>query len=139
MTPRIAGVRAAPSSPHWDGGRLRHVDAGSLRLVPGDWVLVAPDGADSPVGGAWIGEVVVAPEQVVEAATAGPLPRVERLATSRERPPARTEGAGLRLLRSLGLPAWATASPSAASAEDDRAGEEEAREQPGPDPAPPQR
>ena len=135
----MAGIRAAPWSPHWDGGRLRHVDAGSLPLVPGDWVVVAPDGADSPAGRAWIGEVVVAPEQVIEAATVGPLPRVERLATSRERPAARTEGAGLRLLQSLGVPAWATASPSAAAPEDDRPQQQEGREQAGADPAPPQR
>ena len=110
MTGRVAGIRPPPTSPLWDGGRLRFADAGTLPLSPGDWVVV--DGADAEghagAGDAWVGEVVVAPEQIVEAASLGTLARVARLAEPDERPPARTEGAGLTLLRSLGLPDAAT-------------------------------
>lgn len=107
MARRIAGIRPPPTSPRWDGGRLRFADAGALPLAPGDWVVV--DEADAEgrpgAGDGWVGEVVVAPEQIVEAASFGTLPRIARLAHPDERPPARTEGTGLVLLRSLGLPA----------------------------------
>ena len=102
---RIAGVRPPPTSPHWDGGRLRFADAGALALAPGDWVVIEAGPVPSEP---WVGEVVVVPEQIVESAPLSSLGRVLRLATDGERPPARTEGAGLRLLRSLGLPASAT-------------------------------
>ena len=98
---RVAGVRPPPTSPRWDRGRLRFADAGTLALVSGDWVIV-----EDP-GGPWVGEVVVAPEQVVEAQPLGPLARVLRPAEAAECPAARTEGIGLDLLRSLGLPDWA--------------------------------
>ena len=62
MTARIAGVRAAPSSPHWDGGRLRFADAGSMTLVPGDCVIVEPASGDASADEPWVGEVVVADE-----------------------------------------------------------------------------
>lgn len=105
MAARIAGVRPPPTSPLWAGGRLRFADAGSLPLASGDWVLVdRGDGGSEP----WVGEVVVAPEQLVEAAPLGDRPRILRLADVGERPPARSEGAGLRLLRSLDLPDSAT-------------------------------
>jgi hypothetical protein len=106
MTVRIAGVRPPPTSPLWDGGHLRFADAGSLPLMPGDWVVVEVVGGTP--GEPWVGEVVVAPEQVVEAVPLGMLPRILRPAGVGERPPARTEGAGLRLLRSLDLPDSAT-------------------------------
>ena len=166
MTARIAGIRPPPTSSRWDGGRLRFADAGSLALAPGDWVVVdGDDGIRSEPGDAggvgparsddragqaasepWVGEVVVAPEQVVEAAPLGALPRVLCLARHDERPPARAEGAGLHLLRSLGLPEPAThpgptrpASAAAASPDDHRPDQQDDRQQPGPDPAPPQR
>ena len=114
---RIVGVRAAPSSPQWDGGRLYFADAVSLALALGDWVVVEPLARDAAADEPWVGEVVVAPEQVVEAAPLGPLARVARPADAGERPPARTEGAGLRLVSSLHLPDWATRSRSAAAPE----------------------
>jgi hypothetical protein len=102
VTARVVGVRPPPTSPLWEDGRLRFADAGSLAPAPGAWVLVdAPDGA-------WVGQVVVAPEQIAEAAELGPLPAILRLATDAERPPARAAGAGLALLDSLDLPSWAT-------------------------------
>ena len=110
MARRVAGIRPPPTSPLWDGGRLRFADAGALPLAPGDWVVV--DEADAEghpsAGDGWVGEVVVAPEQSVEAVSLGTLPRIARLAHPDERPPARTEGTGLTLLRSLGLPDAAT-------------------------------
>jgi len=112
-TARIAGVRPPPTSPLWAGGRLHFADAGRLALVPGDWVVV--DGPGAP----WVGEVVVAPEQVVDAPPTvrapptGPLLRVLRPAGDVERPPARAECAGLTVFRSLDLPDWATLPRSA--------------------------
>ena len=105
MAARIAGVRPSPTSPLWAGGRLRFADAGSLSLAPGDWVVV--DRGEREIE-PWIGEVIVAPDQLVEAARLGDLPEILRLADAGERPPARVEGDGLRLLRSLELPDSAT-------------------------------
>ena len=109
MTSRITGVRPPPASQLWNGGLLQYADAGDLPLAPGDWVVVDSARVSEVEGGpgapdTWVGEVVIAPEQLVEAAPLGTLPRVLRLASPAERPPARTEGAGLHLLRSLGLP-----------------------------------
>ena len=111
MAVHIAGIRPPPTSPRWNDGRLHFAEAGDVPLQVGDWVVV--DGVASEP---WIGEVIVAPEQIVEATPFGDLPRVLRPADATERPAARTEGAGLSVLRSLDLPDWATRPGSAGPA-----------------------
>lgn len=91
------GIRLAAGEP------LVFADAGDLHLTMGEWVLVV-DGAAERVG-----EVVVVPDQVVESTVAEWLPRVTRRAQPTEIMAAAPAGAGLVLLRSLELPAWAVA------------------------------
>ena len=101
-SPTPAGVRCTP------GGPLVYVDAGRLTLAVGEWVVVA-----DPLGER-IGEVVIAPSQILESVLTGPLPRVARRARPEERPAPSSGAGGASLLRSLELPAWAAEPPAVA-------------------------
>ena len=101
---RPAGVRLRP------GGPLVWADAGGVALEVGEWVVLSTDGGDH------VGEVVVAPSQVIDSVLDGPLPPVVRRARTEERP--RTgAGYGATLLHSLGLPSWAVEPGGPASGE----------------------
>lgn len=140
--PCVVGVRPPPTAPEWEQGRLRYARPGRLDVRVGDWVVV-----ESQAGEGWVGEVIVAPEQLVESPPMNTLPTVARLARPDERPPARAVGAGLSLLDSLGMPEWATR-PSRETAtesvrelptEEKRQQEQRQRQRAGPDPAPSER
>ena len=121
---RPAGIRLTL------GGPLVYADAGRLALGVGEWVVVADGPAER------VGEVVIAPSQVVESVLAGPLPRVVRRARPDERP-LPSAGAGAALLRSLGLPAWAVEPPAAPGGEpaagEQRGGQQDQRQHAGDD------
>ena len=102
--PSTAGVRPARAEGRPDVGTLVYVDAGSLTLSAGEWVVFADEQGER------VGRVVIAPQQVVESAVVGPLPPVLRRARPEERPATHAATAGSKLLRSLDLPAWAVES-----------------------------
>jgi hypothetical protein len=83
---------------------LVYVDPGSLALTPGEWVIFADEQGERA------GQVVIAPEQVVESAVSGPLPPLLRHARPEERPASHATTAGSALLGSLDLPTWAVES-----------------------------
>ena len=85
---------------------MRWIDPADFTLQFGDRVVVADEGAT------WLGEVVVAPSQIVEVPDLGTLPHVVRRAEPAEWPPEPAH-AGATLLQSLGLPPDATSRPDA--------------------------
>ena len=90
-----AGIRLTADPKQPAERALVYADPGGLSLAVGDWVVIAaPDGER-------VGEVVVAPHQVVECAPLPELPPVLRHARAEERPSGQS-GAGAALLRSLG-------------------------------------
>lgn len=93
-----AGLRPAATEAQPAPGMLVYVDPGSLTLSPGEWVVFADEQGER------LGQVIIAPEQVVESAVAGPLPPVLRHARPEERPASHATTAGSVLLGSLGLP-----------------------------------
>jgi hypothetical protein len=94
---------------------LVYVDPGSLALTPGAWVVFADEQGER------IGQVVIAPEQVVESAVAGSLPPVLRHARPEERPTTHVATAGSALLGSLDLPTWAVESGASPEGSDEPA------------------
>ena len=111
--PPPPGTARAPAGvrPVGGGGRLRWVEPGAFELAIGDRVAVREDDE------AWLGEVVVPPDRLVEwpAPELSRMPVVVRRAADDEWPaPPGTDGR--RLLDSLGLPPDVLARPRAGSA-----------------------
>jgi hypothetical protein len=124
-----AGIRLGSRPGQTATPSLVYADPGALSLAVGDWVVVA--GCD----GEHVGEVVVAPHQVVESAPAARLARVTRRARPEERPTA-PSGAGAALLRSLELPASAlesTGSGAGLDGDQEGGGDQDEGEGAGPD------
>ncbi|MCC7368355.1 MAG: hypothetical protein IT306_08030 [Chloroflexi bacterium] len=90
---RPVGVRAVTG---WLRHRLVWASPNGVTLRHGDRVLVE-DGATS-----WLAEVVVMPDQIVEAVSLDVLPRVARQASHADGWPTPPERAGARLLATLG-------------------------------------
>lgn len=99
----LVGIRPA-GEPH---GLIQWVSAGDLPLRVEQRVVVGDE------SGAWVGEVVVAPSQLVERSPAGVAAQVVRLAEPGEWPTTEP-GAGSALLAGLGLPVGGSGGPRAA-------------------------
>ena len=96
--PSPAGIRLVDGAASGSAPTLVYADPSGLDLEVGDGVVIVEAGRER------VGEVVVAPRQVLESALVGPLPRVVRRARPDEWPAGRVDGAGAALLRSLNLP-----------------------------------
>lgn len=105
--PSPAGIRLVDGAVNGSAPTLVYADPSGLDLEVGDRVVIVEAGRER------VGEVVVAPRQVLESALLGPLPRVVRRARPDEWPARRVEGAGAVLLRSLELTEPASGADSA--------------------------
>ncbi len=92
----IAGVRLPERS---GGGQLLYVDTGDLQISAGEWLVI--DGPD----GVRLGQVVIAPHQLLKSAPLEPAGIVLGRARADERQSSAFERAGQRLLQTLDLPA----------------------------------